>query len=145
MTQNHDDSIEDQQFDSEEEETEYYDMSAFERRLMRRVNYMDNKLDRILDLSGDHNSRVRSIQFQYTQRAFFRLIKWGIIIGGIAYIYFNFIQPITNPSSTGGQILQNVSGTNNQESDPIFDFSQFGDYISSLGDRSTSTENSSGE
>lgn len=128
---------------SEDEEIEYYDMSAFERRLMKRVNFMDNKLDRILDMTGDSNARIRGIQFQYTRRTLSTLIKWGIIIGGIAYIYFSFIQPIMNPDSTSGQILQGLSNEEQGESDSFFNFSRIGDYLSGLGDSAISTEKDS--
>ena len=129
MAQDHyEDIYDDEQILSQEEETEYYDMSAFERRLMRRVNLMDNKLDRILDLAGDHNSRIRSIQFQYTKRTLFTLIKWGLIIFVVLYVYFNFIRPITSPTSEGGILASfflSSDASDSGEDSSFLDFSIF--------------------
>ena len=135
MTDDHHKDVYDEErfdHDEDEEETEYYDMSAFERRLMRRVNFMDNKLDRILDMAGDHNTRIRSIQFQYTRQTLFWLIKWGLIIGFLAYFYFNFIQPITNPDKAAESDGESM----------MIDASQIRDYISSFLEQ---TEAGSGE
>ncbi|MFW0871026.1 MAG: hypothetical protein ACKKL4_01035 [Patescibacteria group bacterium] len=118
-TKHNEDIMEDENFYSSEEETEYYDMSAFERRLMRQVSIMDDKLNRILHMMGDNNSRVRNIQSQYTRRTIFALIKWGVIIAIIAYVYLNFIQPVINF----------VTQKDQEQESMMVDVSQIGNFV----------------
>ncbi len=76
------------------EELEYYNMDLFERKVMKRLDQLDEKIDTVLHEVEDNQHRLKGIQFQFTRALIIRLIKLGFIVAVIWYVYNNFISPI---------------------------------------------------
>ena len=75
------------------EEMEFYDMNNFENKLIKKLDQLETKLDAVMEEVEDNNHRLKGIQFQFTRALIIRLIKWGIIIGFLYWLYNGFIGP----------------------------------------------------
>lgn len=76
------------------EEIEYYDMSAFETKILRRLDVLESKIDTVLHEVEDNQHRLKGIQFQFTRQLIMRVIKLVIIAFIVFYVYNKFISPI---------------------------------------------------
>lgn len=77
-----------------QEEMEFYDMGNLESKLFKKLSVIEDKLDAVMSEVEDNNHRLKNIQFQFTRQLIIRLIKWGIIIGFVYWLYSSFIGPI---------------------------------------------------
>ncbi len=78
------------------EDIEYYDMEAFEKRLNKRLDKLEHRIDIILEEAEDNNKRIKGIQFGFARSRIIRLIRLGIIALIFWYLYSTFISPIVS-------------------------------------------------